>query len=152
MLYVRILPPVSTGRSCPAWTQTTLTPCSPTFGSPADALVIRVALPAAEGAHEVDHDLPVLQQRLHAAVRRGAVADPDDLGVAEHLGDRRAHHRPDVRDLLLDELLVGADQPCALDVLVVDRNRDALAVEQLDQRHYRRLAKVIGAGLEAQPE
>src|SRR5947207_10566897 len=105
MLYVRILPPVSNGRSCPALTQRILTPCARTFGSPADTLVLRVALPAAEGSYKVDHGLPVLQQRLYAAVRRRAVADHDNLGVAEHLGDRQPHHRPDVRDLLLDELL-----------------------------------------------
>src|SRR5438046_10091675 len=95
MLYVRILPPVSNGRSCPPLTQRTFTPCARTFGSPADTLVLRVALAGAEGPYKVDHGLPVLQQRLPAAVRRRAVADPDLLGLAGTLGNRSTRSRPD---------------------------------------------------------
>src|SRR4051812_33690605 len=106
MLYVRIFPPVSTGSSFPAFTHRILIWSDRARESPADALIPCVALPAAEGSHEVNHGLSVLQQRLYASVRRRSVTDHDDICVAQRVRNRRAHHRPDVRNLLLDKLLV----------------------------------------------
>ena len=55
-------------------------------------------------------------------------------------------------NLLLDVLLVRADQPRQRHVAVVDLQRVALAEQRFRQDDHRRFAQVVGARLEAEPE
>ena len=57
-----------------------------------------------------------------------------------------------MRDLTIDEVPVGAHQAAGLHVRVMNGQLVTLADQPLGERHQRRFPKIIGAGLEGQPE
>ena len=93
---------------------------------------------------------PAAGDRLRE-LRRG-VSDDDDIAACDDVIDRVAQMAREMRDLLLDVLLVGADQPRQRHVAVVDAQLVPLAEQRLREDHHRRFAQVVGAGLEAEPE
>ena len=94
--------------------------------SPADALVLGLDLLAGYGyPHEID-DALVRSGSPHRIAKLGA-ALPTTMtsDCRQHLVDRVAEQGRQVWNLLLDVLLVGADEPRRRDVPVVDAQRDS---------------------------
>src|SRR5437763_512634 len=102
-------------------------------------------------ADEID-ERPVATVRERGEDVRVLAADDQGLGVLEHLFDGTGEKLPEVREPALDVLAVGAHQPGEADVGVVDLEVVAVAEQALGQLDQRRLAQVVGARLERQPE
>src|SRR3989442_84592 len=101
---------------------------------------------------QVDDKLvgPALRQGF-GELRR-MFADDDYVGADDDLVDRVAEQRGQVRDLVLDVFLVGADQARERHVLVVDAQRESFAQKRFSQNHDRALAKVVCPGLETESQ
>ena len=98
---------------------------------PADAAIVGLQKRSADRQPDEIHDDligPAAVDRLGEFRRLGP--DDDDLGLVDDLLDRVAEQRGEVRDLLLDVLLVRADEPRERDVLVVDAEAAPLAEQR----------------------
>mmetsp|Transcript_39193 Transcript_39193/g.92123 ORF Transcript_39193/g.92123 Transcript_39193/m.92123 type:complete len:300 (+) Transcript_39193:1702-2601(+) len=78
------------------------------------------------------------------------MAHDDDLGARQRGIRRFVQQLVEMGNLAVDVFLVLAQQPRDLDELVVDGEIEALAEQLLGQHDQRRVAQVVGAGLERQ--
>ena len=74
------------------------------------------------------------------------------LGLLLIVGNVRAHHLADVRQVLGNEVLVGAQQTGQMHLRVVDLDLVALANQLLGQCDQRALPQVVGTCLEGQAD
>src|SRR5262249_50285681 len=90
-------------------------------GSPAEAALVGLEQQSVDRqSHEINHDLIFAAARQRLGELGRPVADNDDVGSVDDVVDRRAQQRREVRNLLLDVLLVGADEPRQRHVPIVD--------------------------------
>src|SRR5262244_1231730 len=105
--------------------------------------------PVRRNTHQVEHDLV----RAHMASKsvedlRAAQPYHEQLGFGDDALDIAAHDRRNVRNVLLDETPVRAEQARQVHVRVVDEQVESLADELLGDRHQRTFAQIVGSRLE----
>src|SRR6266446_3364814 len=96
---------------------------------------------------QIDQHVVAARRREDPRCRDALAPDHEDLRVGDKGLDARTLQRGDVRDLLLDEAPVRADEPGRVHVSVEDPDVAPLAQQRLDEGDHRALPEIVRPGL-----
>src|SRR5262249_12520409 len=121
--------------------------------SPIETVIVLERPPVRPQHGNQVHDLlPGTDELLEAGVLRSPLADDECLATTDDVGHRGSEQRADVRELVLEEALVGAGETSQLYLGVMDGELETSADQRLGDDDERAFPQIVRARLEAEAE